>query len=271
MMFRFESRAFQQTAETLQNACSDLDQYEEVLRGISLAWSRDPDRPAPRERLRRELDRLEERETALNMMKRKLESAARLYEAAENRILDSAEETEGTGDLSGDPFYQDIRYGEDSSQKEPKADARLDFDISKLADLLLRHLKRRRGGYLPFRPLIYILLPGRLHPHLRPFYPWRYRPHPLPGPHPMPGREPFIPDPYVFHPRRHWPSWRRRILIRPFRPVRPPVYLPPAVLFEAVTAWRDEGSTRTLQPVGIDSAQRQAERARISKLFGRLP
>ena len=173
-MFRFESRAFQQTAETLQNACSDLDQYEEVLRGISLAWSRDPDRPAPRERLRRELDRLEERETALNMMKRKLESAARLYEAAENRILDSAEETEGTGDLSGDPFYQDIRYGEDSSQKEPKTDARLDFDLSKLADLLLRHLKRRRGGYLPFRPLIYILLPGRFHPHLRPFYPWRY-------------------------------------------------------------------------------------------------
>ena len=210
MMFRFESRAFQQTAETLQNACSDLDQYEEVLRGISLAWSRDPDRPAPRERLRRELDRLEERETALNMMKRKLESAARLYEAAENRILDSAEETEGTGDLSGDPFYQDIRYGEDSSQKEPKADARLDFDISKLADLLLRHLKRRRGGYLPFRPLIYILLPGRFHPHLA-FLSLEVQTASYAGAASHAGRGTFIPDPYVFHPRRHWPSWRRRI------------------------------------------------------------
>lgn len=266
MMFRFESRAFQQTAETLQNACSDLDQYEEVLRGISLAWSRDPDRPAPRERLRRELDRLEERETALNMMKRKLESAARLYEAAENRILDSAEEAEGTGDPSGDPFSQDILYGEDSSQTEPKTDASSDFDLSKLADLLLRHLKRRRGGYLPFRPLIYILLPGRFHPHLRPFYPWRYRPHPMPG-----RDDPFFPDPYVFHPRRRWPSWRRRILIRPFRPVRRPDFLPRAVLFEAVTEWRAGGSFRSLQPVGINSAQRQAERARISKLFGRLP
>ena len=250
MMFRFESRAFQQTAETLQNVCSDLDQYEEVLRGISLTWSRDPDRPAPRERLRRELDRLEERDTALNMMKRRLESAARLYEAAENRIMDSAEETGGTGDPSGDPFSQSIRYGEDSSQIEPKATGLLDFDVSRLADILLKHLNRHGRGYLPFRPLIRILLPWHLFPNLRPRYPWRYRPHP------MPERIPAIPDPYVFHPRRRRQFWWRRMPIRPFRPTRPPVFLPRAVLFEAVTEWRAEGCFQALQASGKGSAQR---------------
>lgn len=263
MMFRYESRAFQQTAETLQNVCGDLDQYEEALRGISLAWSRDPDRPAPRERLRRELDRLEERETALNMMKRKLESAARLYEAAENRIMDSAEETERAGDPYSDPFSQDIRYGEAGSGTESKAAALPAIDFHGLADILLRRLIRPGRGYLPFRPLIRILLPWPLFPDLRPRYPWRYRPYPVSE------RIPVVPDPYVFHPRRRRQFWWRRVPVRPFRPGRRPVFPPRPLLFEAVTEWRTGGSFRSLQPVGIDSAQRQAERARISRLFRR--
>ena len=46
-MFRYESRAFTQTADVLQNACGELDQYEDVIRSISRAWSRNPGRIPP--------------------------------------------------------------------------------------------------------------------------------------------------------------------------------------------------------------------------------
>ncbi|MDO5131594.1 MAG: hypothetical protein Q4D81_01270 [Eubacteriales bacterium] len=92
MMFRFESRAFRQTTDLLQTVCGEFDEYEERIRDLCRKWERNPDMPAPRERLRTTLGNLEKRETSLNLLRRKLETTAKIYEDAEQRILDDAEE-----------------------------------------------------------------------------------------------------------------------------------------------------------------------------------
>lgn len=265
-MFRYEARAFTQTANALQNACSELDRYEEEIRRISREWSRNPALPAPRERLRRGLERLEEKETSLNMLKRKLESAARLYEAAENRVLDLAEEMgSGTGfrDPDSSPMKDfELRYGEDDTQREGH-DALTTGEIpSGLAEFLIDRMIRLK--FMPM-PNLYLVLPRKKLLRFKPHYPWRYRPYPAPF------RPPFTPDAPMFPPRRPypfrrpgsaWTIWNRR------GPVKKPQHLPPVpVLREVVTLWRDGGNPALLQPLGIESAERQARRNRMDRLF----
>ena len=104
-MFKYQSQSFIHAAKTLESVCRELDVYEEEIRRIAIAWDREPDMPAPRHKLRKSLENLERRETALNLMRRKLESAARIYEAAERRALELAEE-EGVGRFpDGAPSY----------------------------------------------------------------------------------------------------------------------------------------------------------------------
>lgn len=104
-MFKYQSQSFIHAAKTLESVCRELDVYEEEIRRIAIAWDREPDMPAPRHRLRKSLENLERRETALNLMRRKLESAARIYEAAERRALELAED-EGPGRFpQGTPSY----------------------------------------------------------------------------------------------------------------------------------------------------------------------
>lgn len=264
-MFRYESRAFTQTADVLQNACGELDQYEDVIRSISRAWSRNPDMPAPRERLRKELERLEEKETSLNMLKRKLEAAARLYETAENRALDLAEATAEAAPYSGRPYGISSSYPEEvnipyvgQSQRQILDPLIDDGTLSRLATLLFEKLFR--PGYISL-PIIRIILPGRLFPWIRPIYPWLRKVGPgrnrgvytWLGPASVSPVVPLI--------------WRTRIHQRSFISKRRPNLTPTSVLRETVSVWKEEGPYRIMQPLGIDSAERRARRTRMTRLF----
>lgn len=181
-MFRYEGQAFNASAEIMKTVCRELNECEEELRVLSGMLDRNPEIPAPRQKLRKSLMKLEERETSLNLTRRKLDSIRRLYEEAEGRILDLADE-----DLSADR-RRAADSGQDMGEKAPSENAQE-------AHLFIP-LPRMDWTW----PYSHPRLP-RFYPGLRP-YPFPYKPRrPL---HPFPPRRPVFPD----------PEFIRRILMR---------------------------------------------------------
>lgn len=91
-MFKYDQPSFAITTEIMRSVCEELGEYEKEIGSLSSLWNKNPDFPAPRQRLRQSLEKLEQRETSLNLMRRNLEFIARVYENAEQEILEVAEE-----------------------------------------------------------------------------------------------------------------------------------------------------------------------------------
>lgn len=169
-MFRYDERALSASMNLMQTACRELDEYEEEVRALLRTLNRDPEIPAPRRRLSKSLEKLEQRETALNLTRRKLDAVRRLYENTENRIRDLADETESMGGRETEAS------GQDRDEKETTPFA---------------------TGFLPFprmdwvRPPIHPAGPGP-GPGFQPF-PIR----PLRPLYPFPPRRPLVIDPDV--------------------------------------------------------------------------
>lgn len=169
-MFRYDERALSASMNLMQTACRELDEYEEEVRALLRMLNRDPEIPAPRRRLSKSLEKLEERETALNLTRRKLDAVRRLYENTENRIRDLADETESMGGRETEASGQ----GGDEKEITPFATGFLPFP-------------RMDWVWPPIHPVCPGPGPG--------FQPFPIRPlRPL---YPFPPRRPLVIDPDV--------------------------------------------------------------------------
>lgn len=150
-MFRYNEQALSASRDLMLTACRELNEYEEEVHVLLSMLNRNPEIPAPRRRLRKSLENLEQRETSLNLTRRKLDAVCRLYENTENRIRDMADETEGINSR-----------GTDDSVQRPEDNERSDFGT----------------GYLPFPEMNWVWPP--LHPvgpRIKPgFRPGPFRP-----------------------------------------------------------------------------------------------
>lgn len=126
-MFRYERQAFSASSELMQSVCRELNEYEEEIRSLSRMLDRNPEIPAPRHRIRKCIEKLEERETSLNLTRRKLDSVRRLYENAENRIQDMADEAEGMNSRGTDASR---RWAEDNGRSGHVNEGRFDPEMN---------------------------------------------------------------------------------------------------------------------------------------------
>lgn len=238
-MFRYEKQAFLRSADNLKDVCRDLRECEEALRMLDLAWKRNPDMPAPRQRLTRSLLALEQRETSLTLLERKMTSVSRIYEAAEQRVESLVEETPaGPGRESGT-----AAAGETAADKAGLMAEKKTGDQSESMSKLGTGYIGWEGHVIPLRPL-------------KPFkpFPWIIRPY-----------RPFL----IFPPRRPLPI-RRWILVALFRTLFPKDrWLRPLFELHPVEIPR---FIRLLKPLGLQEAGflspvRQERRARLDRLF----
>lgn len=236
-MFRYEGQALAASAEIMKTVCRELNECEEEIRALSRMLDRNPEIPAPRYRLHKCIEQLEERETSLNLTRRKLDCVRRLYEEAEGRIRDLAEETEGMNSLERDAF------GEDNREKESSDHI---FD----ADPVILFPTMRWVWPLPGPAF-----PGHF-PGLRP-YP--FRPHRPLFPFP-PRRRPTLIDPDLL----------RRLLIRLLpgggKPMPQPRLILPGREREAVLLPFISGGTSILEDSRIQRRDRIAHLFRIERL-----
>lgn len=91
MMFKYDGYTIESSIQLMRFTSAKLDMYGDELRELAYRWERNPDMPVPRYRLRKSIENLERRETALKLMVRKLDSVSRIYERTEERVLDEAE------------------------------------------------------------------------------------------------------------------------------------------------------------------------------------
>ena len=91
MMFKYDGNTIESSIQDMRFTSVELDMYGAELRELARRWERNPDMPMPRYRLRKSIENLERRETALKLMLRKLDSVSRIYQRTEERVLDEAE------------------------------------------------------------------------------------------------------------------------------------------------------------------------------------
>ena len=243
-MLKYDQPAFTRAMELMKTVCTELDQYEEEIRSLSAVWDADQVVPAPRQRLKSCLAEMEQSETSLNLMQRKLGTIARIYERTEQRALEMAEEAAPAVDPSpeGADAFPLYGYTIDSAlwTSGPTTDLRL-----------LKPLFPNWHRLRPIRPIL---------PFLWPLGPWV--PH-----HPwfIPGR----PVPFHWPPRRPVIRIDRELLrrlLRRWKPMptglitRPIIEVGPLVL-------SNQGTAPAVRSLSIESAQRQQRRQRISSLF----
>lgn len=242
-MFRYEKQAFLQSADNLKDVCRELRECEEGLRMLDLAWKRNPDMPAPRQRLTRSLLALEQRETTLTLLERKMTSVSRIYEAAEQRVESLAEEAvAGPRSESGSAAAGETSADKSGLMAEEKAGDQSE-DMRKLGSGYIGW----EGHVIPLRPLT----------PFRPF-PWIIRPY-----------RPFL----IFPPRRPR-AIKRWILVALFRMLfptdrwlRPLFELHPVEIPRIIRPLKPLG----LQEAGFLSPVRQKRRARLDRLFRAEP
>lgn len=250
-MLRYEQPVFAAVSELMQAVGIELNEYEDEMRRLSGVWDAEPDTPAPRQRLRQEIGRLEQREAVLTLMQRRLGTIAKAYEAAEHRILAMAETESVQGAERVSSGKNQAESGNSIQDAKDGITGIPSIDLSKWFV---------RGSLINWRPL-----PPGPAPHPSPFpsvWPSPVRP-PRPAVHRWPPRRPPVLDRITLIVVL---TEIVRRLVKEGKIMRMATgYLPMPVILPGPA--KGKMTVPTIRSVSCESEWNQAMRSRITTLF----